>query len=314
MLKQIRIALLLLCFTLPLLGMAVYHSGKNIRTMSRGNYFFNNTRHNPNVERITLKFGNETNITLVQREGFWRVKEADDYFVSPAQMNNLINFINDTVIYRSDKLDKKEITQYLTNGLELTTFDNNGNILDSSFIAHKEENNLYHYATLGDGSYLYQLNGKIAISPMLMDWVQMPFLQLNENEIKSIITDNFTLYRQFSGDDLKSAETNEPVLNFQRLMNNLHILTATEVKHTVNFDVSAFQKKKHYDITLLSGLIFGIDIYYGNNEYWFNIKPDMASISDNSVSSLLERYRLLLDGWFFKIDPDSGLIISNFVL
>lgn len=312
--KQIKIALMVLFLILPFFGVALYQNGQNIHTMSRGNYFFDKSRHNINIEKISLKFGERNQITLIQNDGFWRVKEADDYFVSPEQMNALVNFINNTTIFRSDKLDKENIDKYIQYPIEIKTFNNKGKILDAVIISPKNENNIYYYASSPDYSYLYQLNGKIAFSPILMDWVQMPFFQLNYNEIQSIESDDFTVYRHFAGDELKSSDTQKSVNPIRRLINNLHFLNATAINHAIHFDLNTFTLKKHYDITLLNGLIYGINIYYGNDEYWVNIQPDVLPLHSKELENQLERLQLLNEGWFFRIDTDKGQIISDFIL
>lgn len=311
--KHIKIAVVLLCFLVPLFCFGLYQNSKNFYTMSRGNYFFQNTRKQANLETIILDFGNNHTVTIMRREGLWRIKEADDYFAASLMVNILFKFITDTVIYRADAADNNQFSQYLKDGIKVTCIDNKGNILDSAVISPKKESG-YLYASLKDSPYLYQLNGDFKISPILLDWVQMPILSIDYEEIKHIDTDNFQIYRRFAGDELKSSATKEAVPHIRRLTNNLYLLNAQEIKHVSNLGNADFIKIKHYDVTLLNGMIYSIDIYKKQDDYWLNIKLDNAIISTEEAALILKERRILYDGWFFKIDRNKGQIISDFIL
>ncbi len=311
--KHIKIAAFLLFFLIPLLCFGLYQNSKNFYTMSRGNYFFQNTHNQANLETIILDFGENRTVTITRREGLWRIKEADDYFASSLMVNLLFKFITDTVIYRADMVSNDQFLQYLKDGVKVTSIDNQGNILDSAVITPRKESG-YLYASLKDSPYLYQLTGDFKLSPILLDWVQMPILSIDYEAIKHIDTDNFQIYRRFSGDELKSTATKEAVLHIRRLTNNLYLLYAQEIKHISSLNNADFKRIKHYDITLLNGMIYGIDIYKKQDDYWLNIRLDNALISTEEASLILKERQILYDGWFFKIDRNKGQIISDFIL
>lgn len=311
--KHLKIAVILLCLLLPLFGFGLYQNNKNFYTMARGNYFFENTRQKANLNTIILDFGDNIKITITQREGLWRVKEADDYFAANILVNELFKFITDTVIYRADILDKTQVSEYLKNNVKITSMDNKGNILDYAIVSPQIKTGKI-YAQLNNLPYIYQLNGDFKLSPILMDWVQMPFISINYDEIKRIDTDNFSVYRRFFGDELVSVASNETIPHLRRLTNNLHLLNAQKIKHISNLNKTDFKKHKHYDITLLNGIIYGIDIYKFNDEYWLNIKLDSTAVATEEARIFLQERHILYDGWFFKIDKNKGQTISNFIL
>lgn len=312
--RHLKIAALFLCLLVPLLGFGIYQNHKNFYTMARGNYFFQNTRAKSNLETIILDFGNDYKITVTRREGLWRIKEADDYFASSVLLNELFKFITNTVIYRADNTDNIELNDYIKNSIHFTSMDNNGKVLDDAVISPQGKNGLI-FATLNNLPYLYQLNGEFKLSPVVMDWVQMPIVSIVYDDIRQIDADTFSVYRQFAGDGLKFSTSKAPVPpHIRRLTNNLHLLTAKEIRHTSNLDTSDFQKLKHYDFTLLNGLIYKIDIYKQGNDYWVYIKPDKTAVATEEANQILTERRILYDGWFFQIDKNKGQIITDFIL
>lgn len=311
---HIKAALFLATFTLLILGFSMYQYGKNHYALSRGNYFFDNSRDNMELYTVIVDFDSERKITLNQDHGFWRVKEADDYFASSIQAGALLKFISDTVIFRADKINDDDKQQYLKDSIKITCLDSNGNTLDSVEIAPKKDNNKYHYALRNGDSYLYQLKGNFAPSPLILDWVQMPLLQLNSEDIKRIDTDNFAVYRRFSDEPFKSVETDETATHIGQFLNNIRLLNAEEIKHITHFNSSLFPNSKHFDITLFNGLIYELKLYQKDNEYWLHITlKHEALTSANSLRTVKER-QILYDGWFFKINADKGYIISTFTL
>ncbi len=312
--KHIKIAIILLCLIFPLLCFSLYQNGKNFYAMSRGNYFFQNTRNNTHLASIALEFNNGSQITLVLREGLWKVKEADDYFVSYSQISELMDFITSSVIYRADPIQKMDIPEFMNGGIKIFCKDDHGELLDFAVVAPKSEANRYHYALLNDLPYLYQIRGDFVPSNILMDWVKLPLLDIEENSIQRIDTNNFQVYRRFFGDELKLSETDEPSYYISQLTDNFQKLYAEEIKHITNFNLNDVQKVKHYDIALLNGLTYEIDVYSDETNYWLNIRLNKALIADDFASKTLEESRILYEGWFFKIDSNKGHIISNFVI
>lgn len=311
---HIKAALFLAFFTLLLLGFSIYQYGKSHYAMSRGNYFFDNSRDNLKLYTIILDFGDGQKITMNQHNGFWRIKEADDYYASSAQAGALLKFISDTVVYRADKMNNDDKLKYFKNNIKIICQDNNGNILDIAEIAPKKGNNKYHYALLNNNSFLYQLKGNFSLSPVLIDWIQMPILQLNDGDIKRIDADNFAVFRRFSDEPFKSVENNETAMHIGQLLNNIRLLNAEKIKHITHFTPSQFQKTKHYNITLFNGIVYELELYRKDNEYWLHINLNHELLSSVATVQTVKERQILYDGWFFKINADKGYIISNFTL
>ncbi len=311
---HIKVAFFIACLTLPLLGFGLYQNAKTFYTMSRGNYFFAHSRNNLQLKTIVIDFGNDNKITIEENNGLWRVKEADDYFASFAQTGSLLKFISDTVVYRADKLNENDIKEHLEKTIKIICKDTKGNVLESAAFAPKKDNNRYQYALLNDNSFLYQLKGNFAPSSVLMDWVQMPLLNIYEDSIKRIETNTFAVYRHFSDERLKSVENNELALYIGQLINNFRYLNAEDIKHITHFNPALFKKVKRYDITLFNGMIYDLEVYNKDNEYWLRIRLNHELTAPLATKRQIKERQILYDGWFFKINKDKGYVISSFSL
>ena len=167
---------------------------------------------------------------------------------------------------------------------------------------------------LNQNDFLYQLNGDFNLSSLIMDWVQMPLLSLSNNQIKRIETDNFKVFRRYQNDELKTVQTHQVVPQISNLTQNLWYLTAEDIRHAVHFIKQDFPHNKKYEITTFNGVIYIIDIFYNDHEFWFNIQLDQEKITSQSAKALLLENKILYDGWFFKINEQTANSIVNFTL
>lgn len=314
MLKHLKIIGLFLCISIPLMFFAFNRSALNMHAISRGNYFFENTRQNNDVKSIVLRFANGQVLTFVQKANFWHIKEVDDYYASFAKVNTFVKLIRDAMIYRADLLNNAELEKYRNDGLAILIKDSNDLPIDEAFIVSKNDNNKLHYATLNHDNFLYQITQDFDLSPFPMDWVQMPLLAIAYDQIKFIKTDNFQVYRSYASEPLKSLETNIEVPQIRNLINNLWYLSAADIKHAVHFNRDQYKLIKTFEISTLNGLIYTINIFGGHDEYWFNIKLDHNQIVSAQSMRLLKENVMLYDGWFFRIKNDLSEDIIHFIL
>lgn len=314
MLNHLKIVGLFLCVSIPLMFFAFNRSAQNMHAISRGNYFFEKTRQNNDVKSIVLKFANGQVLTFVQKNNFWHVKEVDDYYASFAKVNTFVKLIRDAMIYRADLLSAADVEKYKTDGLSIQIKDSNEQIIDDAFIVSKKDNNKLHYATLNHDNFLYQITQDFELSPFPMDWVQMPLLAIAYDQIKFLKTDTFKVYRSYDGEPLKSLETDVEVPQIHNLVNNLWYLSASDVRHAVHFNRDKYKLVKTFEISTLSGLIYTISVFSGNDEYWFNIQLDHNQLITSQSVRLLKENIMLYDGWFFKIRNTLAEDIIHFIL
>ena len=314
MLKHLKVAFFILCLTLPLLLWGGYQNIHHILSMSRGNYFFEQTKNSPIINAFHIKFADGATITLEKKENFWRIKEADDYFADFVKINSFMKLILLTTVYRADYVDQKVFSSLTKNAFSITSFDKHGKIIDEATIIPKEERNKFHYAFLNKKNILYQLNGSFNLSSVVTDWIQLPLLAVPYEEIKFIRTDNFSVYRRFAADIFKSADGDKELPNLKNLTDALWYLSATDVKHAVHFNRADYKMKKTYEITTFTGLIYELNLFYNRDEYWISIMPRAANIISNQAKRFLEENRILYDGWFFRLAPNIGAALVGFAL
>ena len=309
--KHFKIISILLFITLPILYLGISKNNLFFGSLSRGSYFFEKTRNAPNINKIVMVFPNDWTITLNKTNDLWRVKEADDYFASLPKIKSLINVLRNTIVYRTDYIDKENKIFTKDNTIKIMTYSNN-KIIDDAFVAIKNEKNKNHYAMLNNDNKLYQISENFHFFANYMDWVHSPVLVINKNAIKSIFTDNFEVYRSFDGEDFLSDNEDDNIQSIALLIKHFEFINAIDIKHSIHFDYKKLKKIKHYTISLFSGGIYNIYIYSDGNEFWLNIKPDREKIAKESVVTWLNENSILYDGWFFKIDKSIGIVISNF--
>lgn len=312
--KHVRLAAALLVITASFMLIGIVKQFKHTQTLSKGNYFFQNTRDNAYITKIKISLPSGKNITLFLQDGLWKVEEADNYYASLTQINRLIKTIQDTIIFRADYVSQEQLQKYMASSMRIESYDKNGNIIDTAYIAPQTEHNKYYYATLNNNGFLYQLSGKISLSPYFMDWVHMPILQIAASQIKRIKSDNFTVYRTFEGDSFKSAVTKHSVPQISKLINNLWYLGASDIKYKSNIDMTQFQNIQNYEITLFNGIIYNLRLYKNEANYWIYVDLQKELLFSNEAVSLLQENQILYNGWYFKLDPEIGEIITNFIL
>ena len=220
--------------------------------------------------------------------------------------------MRNTIIYRVDAIDKKNLPFDEKNSLIIETKDNKGNIIDRAIIAPKSHKNKHHYATLNDNGFLYLISGNFDINSNVIDWIQSPILQINEQNIKSITSDNFGVYRNFNDEDFVSIDTKNSAPYISSLINHLWFLSAIDVKHSVNFNLKEYKKGKSFEISLFNGIIYKLNLYTKDNEYWLNIRLNRDKLMKKSSIEWINENRALFDGWYFRISNEKGLLFSNF--
>ena len=314
MLRHIKIAGFILCITLTLMFWGIFRNFHYTQTLSRGNFFFENTKKATNVQTIELKFADNHVVTLQQKDNLWHVKEADTYYASFRKINSLVKLLYQTAIYRADYLSKDKRQQLPADFVSVITYNKDGKVIDNAKIFSKNDNNKFYYALLNDTDYLYQLNGNFEFSSLVMDWVQMPLLALAEKNIKRIQTDDFNVFRRFQSEELKTVDTHINVPQIQNLLQNLWYLTAEEIKTGNHFEKDKFPHSKKYEITMLNGIIYTLNVFYDDNEYWVSLKLDKEKIASIEAKRIIEENNMLYDGWFFKINNETGAAIVNFIL
>ena len=314
MLKHLKTALFFFCFSLAILFWGGYQNVNRILSMSRGNYFFENTKNSSALKLFRLRFPDNKTVTLEKKDNFWRIKEADDYFVDFAKINTFMKLIFQTIIYRADYIDSEKLPALMSDTLSIISVDEKGTILDTAIISPKSENNKFNYATLNNDNLLYQINGSFELSPFFADWIQSPLLAIPDNDIKFIHTDEFHAYRRYPSDELRLKDATQDVPQLRNLISSLWYLSAVDVKQAVHFKSNDYTSQRKYEITTFSGLIYELNLVYNANEYWLSINLREDVLISNQARVFFDENRVLYEDWYFLLPTDIGKTLANFSL
>lgn len=282
-----------------------------MQIQSRGNYFFEQTRNNNNLNKIVIQNKDNT-VTMIKKDDLWRIKEANYYFADFGKINTLVDKLYNTVVYRADKFNDDN-SKIFENETVIYTYDSNNIIIDKVSIAPRSENNKYHYAKLNDNNLLYQITGNLSFSSYFMDWIQMPIVSFSFNEVKGIRTDNYEAFRNINDRELKSVENNKENPYLRRFISNLWNLTAETIVFHTNFNHDKYIKVMNFSVETFDNILFDFDVYSDGEEFWINIKPTADKLISKLANKQLEENKILYDGWFFKINKDIGISITNFM-
>lgn len=311
MLKHIKISVVLLLISLPFLIFGAIKNHKNMYIQSRGNYFFENTKNIPDLNKIIITKGDDL-ITIIKQDNLWRIKEANYYFANFAKINSLVDKIYNTVVYRADVMNNNSESIF-NNATTISTYNSNDDVIDNASISVRDEKNKYHYAKLNDTNILYQITGDMSLSSYFMDWVQMPIISFSFNEVKKIKADDYVAYRRFNNEELKSIETNKENPYLREFISNLWNLNAEEIIPISRFDNNKYKMVREFTITTFDGEIANIKVYSDNEEFWMSIQLNADKLITQIANKQLKENKILYDGWFFKINKDIGINITKFV-
>jgi hypothetical protein len=312
MTKHFKFAIFLFLLILPFFYYGITLHGKKVHNLSRGNYFFNKTRDDVNLNKIALSFNDKNNITFVKNNDLWRIEEADDYYADFSKINTLVELLRNTIIYRADALDNKELISF-DNFIRIQTYDNN-KIVDDAIISSQSDKNKYHYALLNNDNFLYQLSTKIQLSSRINDWLQMPIINLSNSDIKQVDFNELKFYRKSKNEKLMLTGTNYTKPEIYRLLNNIRNINAEEIKHASNFKRDKYTYLNSFKLTTFDGVIYKIDLYEGDKDYWINVYLDKKQLISQATYNRVKDNLMLYNGWFFKINQDKGKILSNIAI
>lgn len=311
--RHIKIAAIILLFTLALTVLGIAQNTQNRYMQIRGDYFFEKTRDAADVASVVLSFPDNHSVTIEKKESYWKIPEADDYYASFAKVNALTLLIRNSLIYRAD-VQKSADGNLFSEGITITSKAQNGDVIDTAVIAPRTAENRHHYALLNNNGLLYQITGDFRLSPSPADWIQQPLFNWTDKQVKRIKTSNFDVFRRFPADEFRKLNTKEEFSQIHGLISNFRYLSAEDVTHISNFELRKYQKIKHYDFVLFSGLIYQIDIYRNAEEYRMSVRLTKDKLATDEAVKTLKENEMLFRGWFFRINSDKGQIISDFVL
>lgn len=314
--KILIISLMITCFSVGLAYLLLKKQNIYIDENPVGNFLFEETnKQGTDVNKIVIKAPN-IQITLFYENKFWHIQEADGYYADLITINKLFQNINQAKI-ESLSINVKakdagvEQGRYMS-GTKIQTYNKNGKMLDSVIIGKKKNN--FWYASYSGSEKIYLISGDFDFSDRLKYWLQQPLISLSPENVESLIIQSSTgqqlayrLSEKSSFFNLKQQPT-----NVIPLLDKFVLFTYKDVKKITNTPLESLQPEKMIVLFPYSGLIYGIEIFKIDEEYWVKVDLSITKLPTKLAKEYIKDSLFLYQGWAFKIDKNLGKYLVNF--
>ena len=282
-----------------------------------GNFLFEKTNlEGEKVQKIIIKSG-QIQATLFYENKFWKIKEADNYYADLVTVNQLFQNINSAKI-EAEITDKNEeetgliIGKDNPSGYEIQTYNAAGEMLDDVIIGKKINN--FFYAKNANSPEIYMASGDFLFSDKLYYWLQQPLITLKPENIESLIMQNPTgqqiAFRKGNGAffyNIKQQRT-----NILPLLEKFMMLTFIGVKNSQNTPMKDEQAQKTIVLFTNPGLIYGIDLYKVEDQYWIKVSLSISKLPTKMAQDYIKDTQFLYQNWYFKLDRQTGSFLMNY--
>ncbi len=305
-------------FVLFLLSKAylIYQDELNVR----GDYAFAQTKKNlPKLSHIRLVTAENGEINLYQKDDMWFFKEAADYYVNTEMLAKLFDIINHSRIVSVLDLTPKKLQKFQLNlpdaeglsgaGTRLTLYDVNDKMLDDVVIGSIDPNNSKVYWRRINGHYIYKSNNMEGFSGVAQAWIPYPLLSINPETINKMI------FHGVESNPLQELEDSPYNMDLRDILTVLTFINYNGIVEKEKF----FQNNpnaphKQLQIITKVGLIYEINIYKAQDNFWLEITLKQERIPDIEVPEFIKNNQKYFANWIFMIDPIQGLILYEIEL
>lgn len=276
--------------------------------------------HAMNINKIIIT-DSSSEKTLLLDGKYWRIPQADNYYAGVLITNALLYSINtaktETIVHNITPEMQVETPQVGvnkpgSNGTKISTYDKENNLIESIIIG-SSKNNLQYAKRIGK-NYAMMISGNFDLPKNLMSWLQQPLLQISPDAIETLILQSET------GQQMAfRVQEGEPFQNVNRKPTNitdlLKPLSNLKIAGVTDYEVSGFKytdPKRVISLFMFSGMIYTIEIYEKNNEYWTRINLSSTTLPTKLASDYIKNNSFLYRGWIFKINPNVGALLSEY--
>ena len=289
----------------------------NMQNKIGGLLFEKSVTHGLGINKIIVKKP-QLQITLSLEEGFWRVKEADNYYAGLVIINSLIKTLNESKIHavlQSDITTEMNLTSSETTKkiepISIQTFINDKKIDD--IIIGSQKNN-FHYARYADSSIPLLISGNFNLPDKIHYWLQQPLISIDIQDIETVIIQSET------GQQLAfRPEIGVPFLNVKQqptdispLLEQFTSLNFIDVKTAENTPLKDISPLKTIVLFAESGIIYSIDIYESEGSFWTRINLSSNNLPTKLASDYIKESSFLYQNRFFKINHDIGKYLLRY--
>ena len=287
-----------------------------------GDFVFEKTnQEGTKIQQIIIKMP-KLQISLYYQDKFWHIKEADGYFADLVTVNKLfqdinrakIEAINTEVSIEEASLEQPQNQSATNAGIEIQTYNDKGQMLDSVIIGARRNNFLY--ARFPDKQQVYLISGDFDFSDKIYYWLQQPLISIMPKNIESVIiqTDTgqqvaFRTSERSPFYNLKQEKT-----NIQPLLERFVLFNCREVKKLENTPLYNQTADKTIVLFPYSGLIYAVGIYKIEEDYWAKIDLSISKLPTKIARDYIKDSAILYKNWAFKLDKRIGQYLWNYTI
>lgn len=315
---------LLLLFCSLIFAAAIFYSFYHAPQTSRiGKVVFSKTvEQGLKLNKITVNTAKSVT-TLILKNNFWVVQEADDYYAGLSLMNSLFNSMNRSRFYSSQPATPELLSLYgLDNPLDpnavkpgvlIQTFADNLS-LNQIIIGNATENRLYTYAHIPGEKEIWLISNEFRLPQLLYSWFQQPLLNYLPQMIRSFSwktpdTPEKSFVRDQPKQDFIGIDGKKYRLRL--FSDQFTYLTFRDAAREEDFDLKAFPEHKSLQIVNFNTLITNIDFYTDQQQYWIKVKISAPNLKTFAIDTYIKDNNFLYDGWYFQLSPEIGRFLYN---
>ncbi len=263
----------------------------------------------------------QSTTTLQLQDGFWLIKEGNNYYSNMALTNALFIAMNKCRYFTSIDSEGRELSEYFldspsnnnqNSGILIQTFAQN-ELLDEVIIGGTTPDNIYSFMRTPNNKDVWLINNDFTIPQKTYSWFQQPLLNYTPNQIRTYATQinqQNIIYKRLNANDefVNQSGNKEPLIILSEAFN---YMTFNNVIPTKEFNKAQYPKQRNLQITLFNGLITDMEIYADNEltTFWTTIKISTNRLPTIGVKDYINNNEFLYDGWTFQLAPEIGNIL-----
>ncbi len=318
--RMLLAGFLLTCISIGIAYYSIINQKIFIKENIIGNFLFEKTnKQGIDVDKIIIK-APQLHITLYYQDKFWHIKEADGYLADLVTMNKLFQDISQSKIealatdvnIAQAGLENPTEQKNPQAGFEIYTYNKRGQLLDAVIIGGKKNN--LRYAKNKNTSEIYLISGDFDLSDKLKYWFQQPLISIEPKNIESVIMQSetgqqlaFRMSEQSAFYNLQQKPT-----NILPLLEKFMLFTFNNAKKIQNTPLESMEPEKVIVLFPYSGLIYGIEIFKIDEDYWVEIDLSITKLPTKIASDYIKDSKFLYKDWAFKIDDNLGKYLINY--
>ena len=262
------------------------------------------------LDRIKLVTPFDT-ITLEQKDGFWTVKELNNYFADTGTVNRLLSDINNSTFYSRQNYSAADAEADLLsekNGVLVQTYAGD-KLLDSVIVGKAVADDRYHFVRRAKKQEIWLADGIFKLPMEKTSWILQPIAEFQVDSVESVDFEGIKLSRDNVHQMFGASSRQENAV--KSLLSLTSVIMAEDVIKEESFVADNYPQRRLIKLTSFEGLIAEYALFSDANEDWLKINLSTAPLAKSRVSDYIREHRIFYDGWYFKIPAVQGEMLLS---